>query len=177
MDRLFGTSCSRLVSSVKNGLQGRACRGREIQLKSPSQSHCRRVQIRIKMTTPKELMNGFLNTNLKEWRCLFNYLALFVRQSEKKDAGASKPNEGLDWQFIYETAELHRVLPFLTVSLKENGGLEGVPEKIRSQATASLEQAEWQNQVKMLEFNRIQRMFESQLIPIIPLKGIALTAL
>jgi len=113
----------------------------------------------------------------KEWQCLFNYLALFVRQSKKRDGGNSKPDEGLDWQFIYEAAQAHRVLPFLMMGLKENGDFEGVPEKIRSQAIACFQQTEWQNQVKMLEFNRIQRMFESQHLPIIPLKGIALTNL
>ncbi len=122
-------------------------------------------------------MSGFSGTNIKEWRCLFNYLGLFVRQSKKRDGGDSKPNEGLDWRFIYETAQTHRVLPFFMVGLKENGSFESLPEKMRSQAVASLQQAQWQNQVKMLEFNRIQRMFESQRIPIIPLKGIALTNL
>ena len=122
-------------------------------------------------------MIGFLNANIKEWRCLFNLLGLFIQQSQKRDSKSLKLDESLDWQFIYETAQAHRVLPFLMVALKENGNFERVPGKMRSQAIAFLQQAEWQNQVKMIEFNRIQRMFESQRIPIIPLKGIALTNL
>ncbi len=129
------------------------------------------------MTDNKELMRSFLNAKVKEWKCLFNCLGLFIQQSQKKDNKNSKPDEGMDWQFIYETAQAHRVLPFLMVSLKENGDFEGAPEKMHSQAIACLQQAEWQNQVKMLEFNRIQRMFESERVPIIPLKGVALTAL
>src|SRR3989344_4648400 len=122
-------------------------------------------------------MSGFLNTHIKEWRCLFHGLALFVRRSRKQEEGHPKPDEGIDWQFIYETAQAHRALPFLMLGLKENGELEGVPQKVRSQAIARLQQAEWQNQVKMLEFDRIQRMFESQHLPMIPLKGVALTNL
>src|SRR3989338_5202963 len=122
-------------------------------------------------------MIGFLNANIKEWRCLFNCLGLFIQQSQKRDSKSLKLDESLDWQFIYETAQAHRVLPFLMVALKENGNFERVPGKMRSQAIAFLQQAEWQNQVKMIEFNRIQRMFESQRIPIIPLKGIDRDAL
>ncbi len=122
------------------------------------------------------MINSY-NANVNEWKFLFNCLTLFVRQNQKGDSGNPKSDESLDWQFICETAQAHRVLPFLMVVLEEGGSLDVVPENIRSQMVTSSREAQWQNSVKMLEFNRIQRIFESQRVPIIPLKGVALTNL
>ena len=122
-------------------------------------------------------MIGLFNSNIKEWQCLFNSLALFIQQAQKEDKDDLKLDDNLNWQFIGEVAQKHRVLPFLAVMLKKDNVLDGLPEKIQTQMMLCLQQMQWQNRVKMLEFNRIQKIFQSQHVPIIPLKGVALTNL
>ncbi len=84
---------------------------------------------------------------------------------------------GLDWNFVLRTAEVHRILPFLALAFRRAGELSELPPDIRARMEVALQQASLENLIKLSEFQKFNSLFEAHNIPVIPLKGIALTQL
>lgn len=81
--------------------------------------------------------------------------------------------EGLDWDYAADLAEHHRLLPFL--ALQAERGRWRLPDRLRERFARSAREAQWENLIKMKEFASMAALFIKGGIPIIPLKGVALT--
>ena len=80
-----------------------------------------------------------------------------------------------DWGSAITLASRHRVLPFVTLALDKAGAFKDIPAETRALMEKDVQQAVLDNRVKMAEFRKYNRYFEDAGIPVIPLKGIALT--
>lgn len=94
----------------------------------------------------------------------------FSRERFQREAAS-----GLDWNFIIQTACQHRVFAQMAVVLLKDGGQEGLPGEIRTRLEQGKQFALWDNWVKQKEFGKVNRLFEKDALPVIPLKGLALT--
>lgn len=81
----------------------------------------------------------------------------------------------MDWDQMLATAKRHRVSAFLTYAFKKAQLFERLPTSIQGFLKSAMVQATVENMAKMAEFKKYSSLFEEQNIPIIPLKGIALT--
>ena len=91
------------------------------------------------------------------------------------DAFCSSSLSGLDWNSVVNTAQKHRVLPFLAILLQRIGCLQRIPPKARIPMETSLREAALENFSRMTAFRKISGAFQREGIPLAPLKGIALT--
>ena len=83
----------------------------------------------------------------------------------------------LNWKWIVDTAEEHRVLGFMAFILKENNLLFYLDEHIQEIMDSCLLRCLWNNQHKRRQFQLINTIFQANSVSVIPLKGIALTHL
>lgn len=83
----------------------------------------------------------------------------------------------LNWEWIIETARTGRILSFLIHIFEQEGYLRFFVKKDRLKWKSFLMNSEWENRKKMTEFKKIKDLFEIHSIPLIPLKGIALSCL
>jgi len=83
--------------------------------------------------------------------------------------------ERLDWDGIISTADRHRISAFLACALKKAQVFRHLPVPVQSLFKSAAEKAAIENLAKMIEFKKCSRFFAEQNIPVIPLKGIALT--
>jgi hypothetical protein len=114
----------------------------------------------------------------KEKSFIFACLRAFVNKDTSSQQAALEaflPN--LDWKSIVGIAEIHRILPFLALVLQRTKALRKLSADVQEQMRENLQSAALENLVKTAEFQKINRFFERQGIPVIPLKGIALTHL
>ena len=114
----------------------------------------------------------------KEIRFIFSCLQSFVdRRYSEPGLEDSDLLQKLDWNFIVACARAQRVLPFLGLALNKATALGKLSGNIQREIERSLHHAEWENTVKRMQFEKIRQIFARENIPIIPLKGIALTHL
>lgn len=83
----------------------------------------------------------------------------------------------LDWDLIVQTSQKGRILPFLVYVVEKENRLRSLFQKDRLKLQSFLMSSDWENQKKMVEFKKIKDLFKTDSIPLIPLKGIALSCL
>ncbi len=93
-------------------------------------------------------------------------------------AGDRFPLDGqIDWDFLIRTGESQRVIAFIGALLEKAGHLDRLAPSVRGCLESAMSLASWENRVKMLEFEKVQALFEEHNVAVIPLKGVALTPL
>ncbi len=103
-------------------------------------------------------------------------LRFFVHfESRRAEPLIQKVKAVSDWQPVIALAFRHRVLPFVTLALDKAGAFRDIPAETRMLMEKDVQQAVLDNRAKMAEFKKYNRYFEDAGIPVIPLKGIALT--
>ena len=120
-------------------------------------------------------VNSHLPGREREVSFLFRCLRTLIHSGNPEESLRSVDLSAFDWPWPIETGRIHRILPFVVFVLKNAGKLHTVPLDIQTQMASSLMQSEWENVVKGIQFQEINRVFERNLIPIVSLKGIALT--
>ena len=105
--------------------------------------------------------------------CLRNFLQ--PKGGALKTALEEMSFSNLVWNFIIHVTMIHRILPFFSLALFENGQLRKIPPLFQGLLKENLNQGVMQNLVKMAEFEKVHEIFEKERIAILPLKGVALT--
>ena len=83
----------------------------------------------------------------------------------------------MDWDQMLAVAERHRVSAFLAYAFEKAQLFECLTVSIQGFLKSAMAQAAVENLAKMMEFKKYSALFAEQNIPVIPLKGIALTHL
>lgn len=83
----------------------------------------------------------------------------------------------MDWDFLIRTGESHRVLAFVGALLEKEGYLNCLNPSVSLRVKSAMGFASWENRIRMLEFEKVLTFFQEEDIPVIPLKGVALTPL
>lgn len=126
------------------------------------------------MTCPK--IGEDVSSTEKNAGFILRCLNLFVQNGTSVEELRAEISS-LDWDFIIKISDLHRVLPFFTVALRNTKEWCEIQGSVKKRLVAGMMRAEWENVTKQLEFQAINRAFEAKGILVIPLKGIALTFL
>jgi hypothetical protein len=82
---------------------------------------------------------------------------------------------GVDWSGMIQISRRHGVLPFVVLVLEKTGLIETLAPEIQLEISAYVDQARYENRIKQMEFRKIAALFSEANIPLIPLKGMALT--
>ena len=106
---------------------------------------------------------------------ILSALKFFVHFESEPAAFIQKIKMIAEWQPVIALASRHRVLPFVTLALDKAGAFKEIPAETQTVMAQDMRQALLDNRAKVAEFKKHNRFFEEAGIPIIPLKGIALT--
>ena len=85
--------------------------------------------------------------------------------------------EKLDWDWIVKTSHNHRLLGFVAFILDKGNLLKQLDHRIQEKLSAGLCDSELKNRVKQKQFQEVTAILSAKSIPVIPLKGVALTDL
>ncbi len=107
---------------------------------------------------------------------ILNCLRAFVHGSAIF-AEQKKNLKSLNWDWIFRQSQANRILPVIIHVLEREGCLSELPKENQLELHSILMRSEWEHQTKLSEFRQTQALFEKSDIPIIPLKGIALSYL
>ncbi len=83
----------------------------------------------------------------------------------------------LNWDWILRQSQANRILPFMIHIFEREGYLGQLPKNDQIELHSVLMRSAWEHQTKLSEFKKAQALFEKNDVPIIPLKGIALSYL
>lgn len=83
----------------------------------------------------------------------------------------------LDWKFLMNLAENHRLLPFVALALQDGGVLPRLPPETQHRLVESVREAALHNLVRTEQFRQLNEVLEAEDIPLIPLKGLAFSHL
>jgi hypothetical protein len=85
--------------------------------------------------------------------------------------------EKLDWDWIVKTSYDQRLLGFVAFILGKQNLLRNLDHRIQAKLKVGLLKSQSENQFKQRQFQEVNRILSARFIPVIPLKGIALTQL
>ena len=83
----------------------------------------------------------------------------------------------LDWDWIVSTSYDHRLLGFVAFILGKRDLLKNLDDRVQEKLKAGLLENDLKNRLKQKQFQEVNRILNRKSIPVIPLKGVALTHL
>ena len=85
--------------------------------------------------------------------------------------------EALDWDWIVRTSYDHRLLGFIAFILDKGNLLKQLDHEVQVKLNAGLRESQLNNQLRQKQFQEVNAILSTNSIPVIPLKGLALTDL
>lgn len=83
----------------------------------------------------------------------------------------------LDWNWIVRTSHDHRLLGFVAFILDKGNLLKQLDHEVQLKLNAGLRESQLRNRFKQKQFQEVNAILAMTSIPVIPLKGVALTHL
>lgn len=102
--------------------------------------------------------------------------ALILRDDLSVDIESSLLRK-LNWDWIVRTSHEHHLLGFVAFILDKSNLLTNLDHRIQAELNAGLHQSRSENQLKQEQFQDVNRILSTKSIPVMPLKGVALTSL
>ncbi len=108
---------------------------------------------------------------------ILDCMRAFIHETVVSPAWNERSLSTLNWDLVIRTGQKGRILPFLVHTFEKEEYSRFFSKEDQLEWEGLLIYSEWENQKKLKEFKKIKDLFELNSIPLIPLKGIALSHL